>query len=146
MPNTNHVILYNIHIGHSIHCQNIITAAAVFILILAAMIMIEKALEFIGALLLWEYYFIKSFFTSILNWLEIPLSVCSIIFVSVIGRRCQCPYTWQWEVGVVAVFLVWFDLILLRKFLIFDVGKTLKCLIMPVGAMTATWFLVALIL
>ena len=137
--------LFYTRIGHSIYRQNIITAVAAFVLVLAAMIIIEKTLEFTGALLLWEYYFIKSFFTSILNWLEVPLSVCAIIFVSVIGRRCQCPYAWQWEVGVVAVFLVWFDLIfIMRKFLIFDVGK-IKRLAMPVGAMTAR-FLVALII
>ena len=113
-----------IHSGQSIHRRNVIIATAVLILILDVMIIIEKVIELIGAVLLWEFYFIRSYFLSILNWLEIPLSVCSIIFVSVIGRGCQCPYTWQWEVGVVAVFLVWFDLIfILRKFQIFDVGK-----------------------
>ena len=112
------------HAGQSIHRHYGIIVIAVLILILDTMMIIEKVAELVGVILLWEFYFIKSYFTSILNWLEIPLSVCAIIFVSVIGRRCQCPTMWQWEIGVVAVFLVWFDLIfILRKFQIFNVGK-----------------------
>ena len=104
------------HAGQSIHWHYGIIVIAVLILILDTMMIIEKVAELVGVILLWEFYFIKSYFTSILNWLEIPLSV--------IGRRCQCPTMWQWEIGVVAVFLVWFDLIfILRKFQIFNVGK-----------------------
>ncbi len=45
------------------------------------------------------------------NWIEITLFICSIIYVWVFHTECLCPLTWQWQIGVVAVFLSWFDLI-----------------------------------
>ena len=43
--------------------------------------------------------------------MEIVLFVCSIIFVWVFHVDCLCPLEWQWQIGVVAVFLGWIDLI-----------------------------------
>ena len=46
-----------------------------------------------------------------INWMEISLFACSIIFVWVFHTDCLCPLKWQWQIGVVAVFLGWIDLI-----------------------------------
>lgn len=46
-----------------------------------------------------------------INWMEITLYICAIIFVWVFHVDCLCPLTWQWQIGVVAVFLGWIDLI-----------------------------------
>ena len=46
-----------------------------------------------------------------INWIEIALYVCSINFVWIFHEDCLCPLTWQWQIGVVAVFLGWIDLI-----------------------------------
>ena len=46
-----------------------------------------------------------------INWMELILFVCSIIFVWVFHVECLCPFKWQWQIGVVAVFLGWIDLI-----------------------------------
>ena len=46
-----------------------------------------------------------------INWMEVILFVCSIIFVWVFHVECRCPFKWQWQIGVVAVFLGWIDLI-----------------------------------
>jgi len=45
------------------------------------------------------------------NWLEIPLYLLSIIFTYVFDTPCLCVYSWQWQIGVVAVFLGWVGLI-----------------------------------
>ena len=45
------------------------------------------------------------------NWLEIPLYLCSIIFTFVFATPCLCVYNWQWQMGVVAVFLSWIGLV-----------------------------------
>ena len=45
------------------------------------------------------------------NWLEMPLYLCSIIFTFVFGTPCLCVYRWQWQIGVVSVFLAWIVLI-----------------------------------
>ena len=47
----------------------------------------------------------------IFEWMEIILFICSIVFVWVFHADCLCPLTWQWQIGVVAVFLGWIDLI-----------------------------------
>ena len=44
------------------------------------------------------------------NWLEVPLYLCSIIFTSVFATPCLCLCNWQWQIGVMAVFLGWIGL------------------------------------
>ena len=53
-----------------------------------------------------------SYVTDWVNWMEVTLFVCSIIFVWVYTNKCQCVLDWQWQIGVVAVFLGWIDLII----------------------------------
>lgn len=51
------------------------------------------------------------------NWMEITLFVSSIVFACVFSSPCFCPKSWQWQIGTVAVFLAWIDLMLfLDKF------------------------------
>ena len=45
------------------------------------------------------------------NWLEIPLYLSSMIFTFVFATPCLCVYSWQWQIGVVSVFLSWIGLI-----------------------------------
>jgi len=45
------------------------------------------------------------------NWLEIPLYLFSIMFTFVFATPCLCVYSWQWQIGVIAVFLGWIGLI-----------------------------------
>ena len=47
-----------------------------------------------------------------INWMEIVLYISTIIFVWVFHSDCLCPLTWQWQIGIVAVFLGWVDLII----------------------------------
>ena len=49
------------------------------------------------------------------TWVEVPLFIFAIMFVAVFDRECLCPRDWQWQVGIVAVFLVWVDLILYMR-------------------------------
>ena len=66
-----------------------------------------------------------SFLTDFQNWpwIELPMLICSIIFVSVFRMPCQCPTTWQWQIGVFAMLFAWFDLIIfIRSLQLFDIG------------------------
>ena len=53
------------------------------------------------------YYFLEW-----VNWMELILYSCSIIFVSMPNWTCPCVLSWQWQVGVIAVLLAWFDFIM----------------------------------
>ena len=44
--------------------------------------------------------------------MELCLYVFSIIFVWVFHDRCLCPFLWQWQLGIVAVFLAWINLMI----------------------------------
>lgn len=46
------------------------------------------------------------------NSLEMIQYICTVIFVWVYHNQCLCPLDWQWQVGVVALFLGWINLIL----------------------------------
>ena len=47
------------------------------------------------------------------NWIEVSLYILSIIFVSVFRTTCLCPQVWQWQIGVMVIFLAWIDLIII---------------------------------
>lgn len=56
----------------------------------------------------------SNFSAYIKNWinhLEMVLYLTSIVFLWVFHFDCLCPTAWQWQLGVVAVFLGWANLI-----------------------------------
>ena len=63
-------------------------------------------LEF-GQLIFLRLSYVKDW----VNWMEIALFICSIIFVWVYNTECQCVLDWQWPFGVVAVFVGWINLL-----------------------------------
>ena len=46
------------------------------------------------------------------NWMQIVLFLSSIVFAWVFNTPCYCPKGWQWQIGTIAVFLVWIDFML----------------------------------
>ena len=51
----------------------------------------------------------------ILDWgniMEIFLFMSSIGYAWVFNSPCLCPKLWQWQIGAIAVFLAWIDLVL----------------------------------
>ena len=57
-------------------------------------------------------YQLKSYIFNLETWIHISLYILSIIFLSIFRTTCMCPYVWQWQVGVMAIFLAWFSVIL----------------------------------
>ena len=51
------------------------------------------------------------YFQDWVNWIEWFLLICSVIFVSVFRNECLCVRAWQWQIGILAVFLGWIELI-----------------------------------
>ena len=52
------------------------------------------------------------------NWMELCLFITCIIFVSSgLQSGCLCPESWQWQLGALAMFIAWLDMMLfLKKF------------------------------
>ena len=90
-------------------------APAVVILLALILLAVEVA-QLVMAINSQLMISIKSYLTdwvNWVNWMEFTLFICSIIFVSwVYFTECQCALNWQWQIGVVAVFLGWIDLII----------------------------------
>ena len=76
-------------------------------IIVILMALIRLILEVIQLILQFPRYFLDW-----INWVEVLLFVTSIIFVWVFHVDCLCPLEWQWQVGVVSVFLGWIILII----------------------------------
>lgn len=62
----------------------------------------------------WLYFY---YFSDLSNWLELPLYILTIVFVSsLFNSECTCILNWQWSTGIASLFLAWASLILfLRK-------------------------------
>ena len=87
------------------------------VLIIAAIIVIIFAVIkiFFELFQLWQMRL--SYFLDWVNYLEWVLFVSSIIFAFIFPSPCFCLPNWQWQIGAIAVFLSWIDLIIFfRKF------------------------------
>lgn len=84
---------------------------AIFIYITAITVLISSlfrlGLEFIQLVSAFHHYI-----SDWINHIEIVLYICSIVFVWIFHSECFCPLKWQWQIGVVAVFLGWIVLVL----------------------------------
>lgn len=78
-------------------------AAAVVVLFAVSRLLVETA----------QLISLRLFYlTDWINWMEVTLFILSIIFVLGYTVECHCNLDWQWQTGVVAVFLGWIDLII----------------------------------
>ena len=55
------------------------------------------------------------YFFEVENYIEDATYILAIVFVIQFGMNCWCPTSWQWQMGAVAVFLAWINLILFLK-------------------------------
>jgi ankyrin repeat protein len=91
------------------------TFAATVVLYIAAVAVIviggiRLGLEFFQAVKRhWRY------FLNFENYIEDATYILAIVFVIQFGLNCWCPTSWQWQMGAVAVFLAWINLILFLK-------------------------------
>ena len=54
-----------------------------------------------------------NYFLSYENYFQISLFVLTIMFVSGFSHDCWCFPGWQWQIGALAVFLGWFNIVIL---------------------------------
>ena len=52
-----------------------------------------------------------SYLTDWINWVEVIQYVTTIIFVVVYSTDNFCVLNWQWQIGVISIFLGWINLI-----------------------------------
>ena len=97
------VIAHTIYVGLSVHEYRFLYVGAAVTILTAFLRMAVEIFQLcrhpLEYLLDW------------VNWLELPLYLFSIIFTFVFATPCLCVYNWQWQIGVVAVFLGWIGLI-----------------------------------
>ena len=105
--------------GNDVHYTRIIPLAAYMSLAL----IIIRILLFIFVNAIQKFAHFAHFVKVLRNWIEVPMYICTIIFISVFATDCYCPLGWQWQVGVAAMLLAWIDLInLIRRLQLFDIG------------------------
>ena len=57
-----------------------------------------------------------NYFWNLINWVEVPLFVLSIIFSSMVlinSSKTFCLLAWQWQIGVAVLWLSWIEFIFL---------------------------------
>ena len=87
--------------------RSFVYAAAVIVIIFAV---VRLAMELFQLIQLRVSYVLDW-----INWLEVAHFIFAIMFVSVFNNECRCPRNWQWQVGILAVFLSWIDLMIFMR-------------------------------
>lgn len=104
----------------SIHLSIIITGTGllenekIFLIISAAIILFSTVLFILRQLFL-IYLHRRIFFKSLHNWVQVVLYPCVVVFVLPLCKTCWCYPSWKWQIGVVAVFLVWVNFLFLLR-------------------------------
>jgi hypothetical protein len=64
-------------------------------------------------------YIMREYWNTFYYWFELVVRVgvflLTVIFVSGFGHDCWCTPPWQWQIGALAVFLTYFNAVLLLK-------------------------------
>ena len=94
-------------LGFDVHKERFLYISAACTGIFA---LIKLAFEFFQLLKLRHRYLLDW-----INYLEIILFVCSILFIFVFFNDCLCPTFWQWQIGAFAVFLAWIALVIIVR-------------------------------
>ena len=47
----------------------------------------------------------------LLDWTDVPSYVFIIIFALIFPYDCPCPPAWQWQIGIIGLFLAWITLL-----------------------------------
>ena len=87
------------------HDREFLKVAAAIVI---AMALFRLGMELFQLRLFWFFDYVLDW----VNWIEVLLYLCSIIFSFVFFNGCMCPKPWQWQIGSVAVFLSWIVLII----------------------------------
>ncbi|CAI8048714.1 Transient receptor potential cation channel subfamily A member 1 homolog [Geodia barretti] len=95
------------------------TATEVFLVLAAIVVIVSSGVRIIMELFQMIQLQLLPYFVNWVNWVEMTLFVCSIIFVFTFFTDCFCPTEWQWQLGAIAVFLGWIDLIIFTRKLTF---------------------------
>ena len=59
----------------------------------------------------WLVFSKADYFKDFQNFNEVVLYLLSVPFVFVFASDCGCPEMWQWQIGIVAIFLAWVNMI-----------------------------------
>ncbi len=83
-------------------------AAAIFIITMGIILLIIEILQLYTQK--WNYISEYS------NYIDLILFFAACIFSSSAFLECGCPKSWQWQFGIIAVFLAWIDLLLYFRY------------------------------
>ena len=99
-----------LYTGQSGADRRFLTGAAISMIFLCSVMLIIEAVQFIQRRRGCKYL------QNLENYFQITLDVLIIVFVVPgFGHDCWCAHNWQWQIGALAVFLGWFNLIILLK-------------------------------
>lgn len=101
--------------GVSSSDQTFVLAASVIVIVISLFRLIIELIQagysIITTLLEPSQRWFEYFFDFV-NWLEIPLYLCSTIFAfAQFTGQCTCTKNGQWSAGILAVFLAWLSLV-----------------------------------
>ena len=90
--------------------QNTNTALAVMTIVFAVIRLFMRILREMVLM----YKLRKEYFSNInvlFDWADIPSYILTIIFAMIFHYDCPCPEPWQWQVGIIGLFLAWLTLL-----------------------------------
>ena len=87
--------------------EDYLFGSSVFIILISTLYLVVEVIQLVRRR--------KQYFTEGENYVQVLTFFFSIIFVAGFGNECWCAPPWQWQIGALALFLAWFNLVILLK-------------------------------
>ena len=126
------------HTELSVHSERFLLSGAIIIIMFALFYLF---LELYQTILRPQRYF-----KEIENYVQLTMFPLCIVFVFPVGHECWCLSSLRWQLGAVAVFLAWLNLILLIRYLPWIGGPAIQLINVYINFATLVYLPILLII
>lgn len=97
-------------IGQSRHLVNVFYTFAIVLILSSIVYLVLEVAQL--------YYRLHKYLSESENYIQVIMFISVIIFVFPVGQNsCWCLPGWKWQIGALAVFLAWINLLLLIRYI-----------------------------
>ena len=100
---------YHTAVGQNSHLRNLFYACSILLILFSVTYLSLEAAQL--------YHRVQRYLKEIENYVQVVMYISVIVFVFPVGHNsCWCLPAWKWQIGALALFLAWLNLLLLIRY------------------------------
>ena len=96
--------------GQNSHLRNLFYVCSILLILFSVMYLVLEVAQL--------YHRVQRYLKEIENYVQVVMYISVIVFVFPVGHNsCWCLPAWKWQIGALALFLAWLNLLLLIRYI-----------------------------